>query len=280
MIRQAGPEDAEDLAAFVSFEFYVHRHLDWRSVIDWLNHQPYWVIERGERLAAALAMPADPPGVHWIRLFACTTLLDPERAFRNLFEASLEQLNGSTSGRIFTALAMHQWFAKVLEANGFFHYQDIVTLQWERQPLPPRPEAQGLHIRPMLPADLPAVADLDQQSFEQIWQLSFDTLSLAYSQASYSTVGELDGQLVAYQISSENPLSAHLARIAVHPSLQGKHIGYSILKDLVTHFVREGLWQITVNTQHNNRASLALYQSTGFELTSERYPVFQYHSSE
>lgn len=276
MIRQAQPEDAEDLATFVSFEFFVHRHLDWRTVIDWLSYQPYWVIERDERIVAALAMPADPARVHWIRLFACTTLMDPERAFRELFEQGLDQLKDNGEGRVFAALAMHQWFRKVLEANRFSHHQNIVTLQWERQPLPDRPEEPGLVIRTMLPNDIPAVAELDRQSFERIWQLSAETMTLAYQQSSYSTVGELDGELVAYQISSENPLSAHLARIAVRPGLQGKHIGFSILKDLITHFVRQGIWQITVNTQHDNRASLALYQMAGFETTDERYPVFRY----
>lgn len=276
MIRQAQPEDAEDLATFVSFEFFVHRHLDWRTVLDWLSYQPYWVIERGERIAAALAMPADPPKVHWIRLFACTALMDPERAFRDLFAKGIDQLKDGDDGRIVAALAMHNWFRKVLEANHFTHHQDIVTLQWERQPLPERPKEPGLVIRPMLPGDIPAVAELDRQSFESIWQLSPETMTLAYEQAGYATVGELDGELVAYQISNENPLSAHLARIAVRPDIQGKHIGFSILKDLITYFVRQGIWQITVNTQHDNRASLALYQMVGFEMTGERYPVFRY----
>ena len=277
MVRQAQPEDAEDLATFVSFEFFVHRHLDWRTVIDWLAHQPYWVIEREERIAAALAMPADPPRVHWIRLFACTTLMDPERAFRELFDRGLPQLRHDSESQIIAALAMHAWFRKILEANHFSQHQDIVTLQWERQPLPARPEAPGLTIRPMLPGDIPAVAGLDWQSFERIWQLSTETLTLAFEQSSYSTVGVLDGQVVAYQISSENPISAHLARIAVRPGLQGQHIGFSILKDLITHYVRQGIWQITVNTQHDNRASLALYQTTGFEPPAERYPVFLYY---
>jgi ribosomal protein S18 acetylase RimI-like enzyme len=35
------------------------------------------------------------------------------------------------------------------------------------------------------------------------------------------------------------------------------------------------MYRLTVNTQSDNAASLALYRKTGFHETGERYPVYQ-----
>ena len=78
-------------------------------------------------------------------------------------------------------------------------------------------------------------------------------------------------------MSSVNGFTAHLARLAVHPHLQRRRIGYRLLQNVLYHFL-EGLdvWGVTLNTQNNNHASLALYQQTGFHLTGESFPVYVY----
>jgi ribosomal protein S18 acetylase RimI-like enzyme len=76
-------------------------------------------------------------------------------------------------------------------------------------------------------------------------------------------------------MTTANHFSAHLARIAVHPALRHQHIAANMIIDMFRYFKRRGVNNVTVNTQDNNHASLALYQSMGFDLTGESFPVFR-----
>jgi ribosomal protein S18 acetylase RimI-like enzyme len=277
VIRPAVEEDASSLAALLAFEFNVHRHLDWRPVIEWLPHPPFYIGEQGTRLVASLALPPDPPGVYWIRLYACAGRLDPQETFDRLFAQALSSIDPVKDNPIIASLAGYSWFRRILESHRFSHHQDIVVLRWEDRPIQHLPAPRELIIRPCLPTDLNEVCRLDNLCFERIWQLSLASLDKAYSQSGYATVAELGGRIIAYQLTSENPLSAHLARIAVHPDVQGQHIASAILNDMLEYYLRQEIWQVTVNTQSTNQASLALYQKSGFEITDERYPVYLYN---
>jgi ribosomal protein S18 acetylase RimI-like enzyme len=127
----------------------------------------------------------------------------------------------------------------------------------------------------MQPFDLPVVAAVDAAAFEPLWQNSLQSLQLAYPQAVFPTVIETDGRVVGYQIATRNPLGAHLARLAVDPSLQGRGLGRALVADLVQQTGRHGMARLTVNTQSDNFTSLALYTAIGFHETGERFPVYQ-----
>jgi RimJ/RimL family protein N-acetyltransferase len=45
---------------------------------------------------------------------------------------------------------------------------------------------------------------------------------------------------------------------------------------MLWHFSVPWMRQITVNTQHDNQASIHLYQRAGFEYQGESFPIFQY----
>ena len=70
-VRQAAEQERQKIASLIHYEPYVHRHLDWRTPLDWLGSPYFWVVEREDRIVAALACPTDPETVAWIRLFAC-----------------------------------------------------------------------------------------------------------------------------------------------------------------------------------------------------------------
>jgi ribosomal-protein-alanine N-acetyltransferase len=123
--------------------------------------------------------------------------------------------------------------------------------------------------------DLPQVAELDASAFEFLWQNSLSDLERAFPQSLLATIAELDGKPIGYQISTRNPMGVHLARLAVHPTLQGHGVGFALLADLILKTEQRGLSHITVNTQSDNPASLALYQRMGFHETGDRYAVFQ-----
>jgi ribosomal protein S18 acetylase RimI-like enzyme len=170
---------------------------------------------------------------------------------------------------------MQTWFEELLQGQGFELSHRIITLHWERAPLPPASEADGALIRPMTLDDLGKVERVDVAAFPPIWQHSRAYLELAFRQAAIAAVAEKDGRLVGYQISTATPLGGHLARLAVEPGMQGHGIGRALLQDLLAQFMRRGARAVTVNTQTNNQASLALYQRMGFVPTREEYPVYQ-----
>ena len=274
-VRTADLSDLQRLANLVHFEQHVHRHLDYRPPLDWLGAQPFLVLEHRQRITAALACPPDPPQTAWIRLFAVTHNQPPADAWSTLWTSALAQLVEHTGAVRAAAIPMSEWFADLLAKNNFEQTNRIVMLAWEGSHPPERQSPPGTRIRPMTVDDLPLVASLDASAFAPVWQNSLDSLDLAYRQSAVATLAEFDGQPVGYQISTPTPAGGHLARLAVHPSLQGRHIGQALLRDVLAQFTSHGARCMTVNTQADNGPSLALYQDMGFRLTGESYPFFE-----
>jgi ribosomal-protein-alanine N-acetyltransferase len=279
--RPATPGDLQKLANLIHFDAYVHRHLDYRPPLDWVGYYPFPILESHGQLAAALACPPDPPKVAWIRLFAASAQISAEEAWETLWGDAFEQL--AADGRVewAAAIPMGRWFEALLEKSGFAQTHEIVMLNWENRLSHPATDKQVTRktaaaiIRPMRREDLRAVQVIDEEAFVPVWQNSLAYLEIAFGQAAVATVAETARRLVGYQISTPTPLGGHLARLAVLPEFQGQGIGYALVQDLLDEFSRRRADSVTVNTQKNNLASLAIYRKAGFSLTGEEYPIYQ-----
>lgn len=273
-VRPVIKQDRSQLANIIHFENHVHRHLDWRTPLEWLGHSPYFVAERGSRIVAALACPPDPPNVAWIRMFAASSQIEIENAWELLWEKTMEQLSGQ---RDITAAAipLQDWFKDLLVNQEFINDHNVVVLLWDNcmQQLPALKSSPL--IREMEPNELEKVHAVDTAAFAPLWRNSLESIQLAYAQATLATVIEDEQGLVGYQISTPNPVGAHLARLAVHPRAQGKGVGYALVRHLQGEFSGSDQRRISVNTQDNNLASLALYAKAGFLETGETFPVYQ-----
>ncbi len=274
-IRAAAITDRQRLANLIHFGMYVHRHLDWKPPLEWIGNQPYLVADKNGELLAALACPPDLPEIAWIRLFAVVPDVPIDYIWHELWSAAQEQLYVQGKIRV-AAIALQNWFNELLEASGFDHTHNVIVLMWERGTLNPQPKATGVTIRPMCLEDLEYIQEIDKSAFSLEWQNSDDSLELAFLQASFATVAEIDDEIVGYQISTSGTLGAHLARLAVCQAMQGKGIGYILVSDLLHQFEQRGVMHVTVNTQQNNVASLALYAKAGFKITGETYRVYQF----
>lgn len=274
-IRKATIGDQQHLANLIHFETLVHRHLDWRPPLEWIGSEPYLVIEEENRLIAALACPPDPPSVAWLRLFAVTNKIDLAEAWSLLWMQSLEQLTNQPGIQI-AAIPLQSWFQRLLQISGFKSITNVVMMVWDAGFIPPPSPVPGISIRPMNIDDLAIVESLDESAFGTIWHNSKSSLGYAYRQAALATVAEFEGQIVAYQISTSMQMGGHLARLATHPDFQRRGIGVMLVRDLLVQFKQRGALRISVNTQEDNYASIALYERAGFTLTGESYPVFQY----
>jgi len=272
-IRPANLSDHASLASFLEGNLHIHRHLDWKSPLEWLDSRPFWLLTHGEEILAALACPADPPEIAWVRLFAVTPELPPEKIWGRLFEKARDDM-AQIHGVVFAAISLVDWFSTTLKENEFHHLQDIVVLSWTGRQPPVHLLPAGMELRQMVPQDLVEVADVDQRSFAPLWQNSQNSLAFALQKCPLATVIESRGQIVGYQMSTASTINIHLARLAVLPEFQRQDLGYSLVADLLDAASRKGAWQVTVNTQSDNHASLALYNKTGFRETGESFPVY------
>jgi len=275
-IRQVEKSDTTEIASFLSRAACLHKHLDWQGVLDWIPQIPFLGLWSNGRIRALLTCPVDSENVAWVRCFACEKYTDLQHSWQALFSAvcKVPELAGST----LYSVGLNDWFAQMLSSSGFENFQNIVVLLWNRRmPEVTDSSKQPWSIRTMESSDLDQVAELDRIAFETIWVNPPDKIRLAYLQSEHSSVVEMDGKIIGYEMTTANHFSAHLARIAVHPSVQKMHIGSSLLIEMFDYFRRKGIGQISVNTQSNNASSLALYKRMGFELTSDSFPVFRFH---
>lgn len=275
--RPAEPGDQEQIANLMFFEAHVHRHLDWRSPLDWLGSPHYWALEENGRISAALACPQDPAGVAWLRLFAHHSHLSEPEAWLPLWEAARAEID-QAGGALVAAIVTKPWFQRLLQNSGFTYADSLVLLEWAARPVKPPPAPRGLSIRPMLANDLPAVAETDAAAFDLLWRTSILMLQKAFAQSFSATVAEEAGCIVGYQISTGNRHGGHLARLAVRKEAQCRGIGSALLSDLILRMSSNDVPHLTVNTQAGNAASLSLYQTMGFVRTGEQYPVFVYQA--
>ena len=272
--RPAVLTDRQQIANLLRISPYIHRHLDWRYPLDWIGSSPFLVLESGELIISTLACPPDPPNIAWVRLFVTSGMISLEESWQTLWEAA--RLDLANRGQFLAAaIVLQDWHHNLLRASGFSSQQSIVMLERDGQKPIDGSLPAGLTIRAMLQNDLPAVAEVDAVAFDPLWQNSLPALERAYPQAVLATVVEANGQMIGYQLSTRNPLGAHLARLAVRPQLQGRGVGRALIADLVQQAERRGMYHLTVNTQNDNAASLALYRKTGFRETGENYLVYQ-----
>lgn len=275
LVRPADINDHQQLSNLIFFETRLHRHLDWRSPLEWLGAPFYWALDEGGQITAALACPAETAGIAWVRLFVYASHWSAQNAWQILWSTAKYEI-ARAGGATVAAICMQPWFQTVLAGNGFINRQQIVMLEWQYQPSVAR-EAEDIRIRKMTEIDLPQVEEIDAASFDPLWQNPLGTLQRAFSQALFATVAEDERRVVGYQITTGGRQRAHLARLAVHPSMQRRGAGKTLLNGLLRTLTQNGIFRLTVNTQSDNVTSLNLYQKMGFVRTGEQYPVFTFN---
>ncbi len=275
-VHAAQPSDRALLNHLLQTSAKTHTHLDWHAPHSWLGKKPFYIAFNGETAIAALAAPPDPAETSWIRLATLSEENKLRAAFDPIWMPTLKTLRESKV-KLVACMLLDEWFVPQLKTWGFQQSNDVVVLS---RPMcaPPRAASRslpkGLTIRPARSTDFHALTIADA-AFTSPWHYSPDTIRQAMTQVEFSSVAELNGEIIGYQFSSGGQRGGHLARLAVKPQYQNQGIGRALMIDITQHFDRLGAPQMTVNTQHDNLSSLALYRAFGFELTSEHYPVWQ-----
>lgn len=276
-VRHATPQDHNQLANLLFHESTSHRHLDWHSALEWLGEKNFWVLDEHGFITAALACPEDPLDVAWIRLFSHHPHLTAPDAWSMLWEIALADVYDSNPNAQVSAIVLKKWFQNILIQHHFEIKQNIVLLKRPISNISQQNKVNHIHIRKMNEADIFSVSQIDADAFGSFWQNSFGTMQRAYMQSIHATVAEDEsGALVGYQISTGNRFGAHLSRLGVRREAQGQGIGTSLIAELIYSLNQNQVAEISVNTQEDNKASLALYQKFGFIKTGDVFPVMRY----
>ncbi len=275
-VRRAVEQDHEEIANLIHYESNSHRHLDWHSPLEWIGSTNFWVREEDGHITAAFTCAEDPPHVAWIRFFGYHQNLSASHAWTSLWEAARSEITRSNIQTYVAAIVVKQWFQSLLLSSGFELKQNIVLLELKNEDIRFYSAPQGIRIRPMLDADMPAVARVDLAAFGQFWHNTQSALQSARSQCAIATVAEDDLGVIGYQLSTKNPLGAHLARLGVKPEAQGRGVGSMLVSHLIQALGGSQLGRLSVNTQEDNSASLSLYRKLGFVRTGEHFPVLVY----
>jgi [ribosomal protein S18]-alanine N-acetyltransferase len=270
--RSATPADQPAIAALSRFEERVHVHLDWQSAEDWLGAEPFLVAERSKHVVGALACPPAPPSTAWVRVFALQGNISAEEVWQLLWPPARAALEAMGTEQI-AGLSLDDWIDPLYLSAGFKQTHSVVVLT---RPADPAPRvASPARIRPATSADHDTIIEVDSTAFRPPWQISAAVARRAMAQASWLTVAELDNQIAGYQLTTPTPGGAHLARLAVLPGCQGRGLGAALVADMIEQCRRQGIRELTVNTQDTNAASLAVYQRLGYRRNGVSYPVYQ-----
>ncbi|MBJ8446185.1 ribosomal protein S18-alanine N-acetyltransferase [Acinetobacter bereziniae] len=126
-------------------------------------------------------------------------------------------------------------------------------------------------IRLMQASDLHVVAEIENQVQSHPWKIS----QLEESITSYvSTVIEQNNQVVGFCILQPVLDEANLLLMAIHPSQQGRGLGYQLLEESIT-LLKNNPVQIFLEVRESNQAAIALYEKSGFhqiDLRKNYYP--------
>ncbi len=275
-IRKAGPADQPALIQLLNRKSFIHRHLGWESPLAWLGTDPFYILEAKQGIVAVLAFPPDEDLITWLRLFSVRSGFPVVEAWDRLWPAAIAWMQEHHPGVLINSLVMNSEMDKILTRAGFEEVCQVVVLVWDVSRAVWPQKKPGLEVREMQPEDFQRVYDIDLGAFGLIWRNSMSQLRAAYQEASSATVIEKEGRVVAYQISTTNPQGGHLARLAVDPEYQDQGLATRLIEDLLDTFQEQGIVEVTVNTQSNNKKSLELYQKFGFIRLEETYPVLQF----
>jgi ribosomal-protein-alanine N-acetyltransferase len=160
-------------------------------------------------------------------------------------------------------VGVEPWLTAALSENGFAPSGSVITLQKTDQTVPDRGNLQ-IDVCPAQASHLVELLALDERAFVPLWRTDAHTLTQQLSDSPFFVIAEWRHQIVGYAYASLVARHGHLTRLVVDPGVQGKRIGARLLAECLDFFFGQGVYGITLNTQHDNAQALRLYRWFGF----------------
>lgn len=149
-------------------------------------------------------------------------------------------------------------------AAGFMVEELLHLLAHDLENLPPPTEAEHF-LRRAKPADRPDVLRIDAAAFPLFWRLDDNGLEEAQRATPHARfrVAAVP-EVVGYAVTGRAGRRGFLQRLAVQPERQHAGYGRALVVDGLRWLRRWRAERAVVNTQLENDAALALYESLGF----------------
>jgi ribosomal-protein-alanine N-acetyltransferase len=124
----------------------------------------------------------------------------------------------------------------------------------------------GVTVRDMLPADIPAVHELEVRLFPvDAWPLQMFVDELAQPETRRYLIAEAPDGIVGYAgLMCIEPI-ADVQTIAVVPEYEGRGIGSALLTELISEGRRRGAADVLLEVRADNPRAQQLYRRFGFE---------------
>lgn len=127
-------------------------------------------------------------------------------------------------------------------------------------------------IRPMQAADLPAVMEIEKQSYDFPWSEGIFRDCLANSYQSMLYVDQQ--QIQAYAVSQNIVDECHLLNLTVHPEARNQGIGKKMLRYLINQARRNDIGSLFLEVRVSNITAITLYEHLGFNEVGMRHDYY------
>ncbi len=230
----------------------------------------------GFLLTTPLAQPALPAETveRWAALRGCALLggWRSEEALPGLWEPVAAALKGRRVQAV-VHIAHAEWLHTPLQRLGF-QVSDHLEVMQRGVGIDHASDGAGpATLRPAQPAEIAALLAVDSAAFAPPWRAATADLTSLLVTCSHAVVAELAGQVMGYAVSDVRGEMGVLARLAVHPAVQGQGLGRQLLTDALRFCRRSGAVSVSLNTNAGNPAGQRLYSRHGFRLLGKRTPV-------
>jgi len=122
-------------------------------------------------------------------------------------------------------------------------------------------------IRPLLPADLAAVTEVERESFSMPWSAGMIALELQ-REGAVTLAAESEGRLIGFAICACEGDDWSLLRIAVRPGDRRAGIARGLMAALLEKLPDDA--RITLEVRESNAAAIAFYERLGFLIGGRR----------
>lgn len=164
--------------------------------------------------------------------------------------------------------------ARTWETVGFERFVPLALMRLNLAHQPPTPD----HLVAKGAPDIELMLDIDRAAFDEFWRFDRAGLSEAIDATTNNiilTIAGPEGPPVAYAVVGLGQAISYLQRLAVHPDWQGRGMGRSLVRVATRAARTAGTRAMVLNTQQDNTAAIALYESEGFAVQPEPLAVLR-----
>lgn len=276
-VREANLSDHNTIVTSLNSAL-VHQHLDWETLQQQINSHSVFLCYRNDDLLGTLSLAGGDVNNQWVKLFSVINDSQSLLVWNKLLAYAFA--NGKNPP--FYTIGIWDWYKRLINADKNFSLWDkVVVLECELDTFSPGfNKKDSAIVKELNIADIPDIYHIDKKAFSTPWQLSENNLTIALQDSKIALQSQRNGKMVGYLLATYDAYTAHLSRIAVHPSFTHSGYGSLLMEQMLSFLRKESIHTITVNTQEGNSASLQLYKKYGFTLTDENIPVYCYNPAE